>query len=327
MSACERLQEDLYFGLSPIIGNAKPFIDAAAAAHCTVLLRGETGTGKGMLARWIHEHSPRNENAFVEINCSGLKGELLKSELFGHSRGAFTGALNDRTGLIEEANGGTLFLDEIGDMDAGVQCELLKAIEEKTFRRVGENKLRSSDFRLLCATNRDLPVAMGSGDFRPDLFYRISTLSICLPSLRERMEDIAGLLHYMLTNMGYRHFPVSANVVDALTRYHWPGNIRELRNAVERALLFAHGAPLAPEHFHGLDNAPAPSAYCGGMGMPSGSWDLETFERAHILRVLKHFEGNKQKACVALGISQTSMYRKLEKAWNESRGDMLFAVK
>ena len=324
MSACECLQDEPYFGLSPIIGNAKPFIDAAAAAHCTVLLRGETGTGKGRLARWIHEHSSRRGNSFVDINCSGLKGDLLKSELFGHSKGAFTGALNDREGLIEEANGGTLFLDEIGDMDVGVQCELLKAIEEKNYRRVGENKLRSSDFRLICATNRNLPEAMGCGDFRPDLFYRINTLSICLPSLRERTEDIDGLTRYMLTSMGYRHFPVRADVVDALTSYHWPGNIRELRNVIERALVFAQGSPLTLKHFPGLEN-PAKS---GGTPLtPQGEvvWNLEHIEKEHILRALKHFKGDKEKASAALGISRASMYRKLEKIWNQDRKNGLIA--
>jgi DNA-binding NtrC family response regulator len=310
-----------YFGSSPTIEQVKRHIKIAATEPCTALLFGETGSGKGVLARWIHEHSPRKHSAFVDINCSGLKGELLKTELFGHAKGAFTGALNDRPGLMEEADGGTLFLDEIGDMDMDAQCQLLKSIEEKTYRRVGENKQRSSDFRLICATNRDLPEAVKNGAFRADLYYRINTLFIRLPPLRARREDIAGLLNYMLANMGYRRFPISGAVLDQLTRYAWPGNIRELRNAVERALMFAQGEPLTVEHFPGLENAPlereAPAAQTGTRLTDirkGGVWNLGRVESEQIRQALRHFGGNKVMASKALGISLSSLYRKLGSA-------------
>jgi len=318
MNTCEIQRQEPYFGLSPLIEAVKWHINVAAAAHCAVLLLGDTGTGKGMFAHWIHEHSDRKSRAFMDINCSGLKGELLKSELFGHARGSFTGAVDNRPGLIEEADGGTLFLDEIGDMDTDVQCQLLKAIEEKTYRRVGENRLRSSDFRLICATNRDLPAAMESGAFRPDLYYRINTLTVNIPPLKKRSEDIAGLLRYTLANMNY-NLPLPEDIVAMLTRYPWPGNVRELRNALERALVFAQGSPLTLEHFSGLENQPGSSTRRAQQAEPS--WNLESLENAHILRALKHFEGNKQKASAALGISQSSMYRKLEKIWQETGGE------
>jgi len=268
-SFTDRFTYKPYFGTSPVIERVKKYVKIAAVEPCTALIVGETGSGKGVLAHWIHEHSPRKESVFVDINCSGLKGELLKTELFGHAMGAFTGAVKDRPGLIEEADGGTLFLDEIGDMDLDVQCQLLKSIEEKTFRRVGENNLRTSDFRLICATNRDLPDAVKRGDFRSDLYYRINTLFISLPPLRERKEDIAGFLEHMLKNMGYRYLPINQAVVDKLARYPWPGNIRELRNAVERALMFAQGEPLTP------NTSPAPKTYLyppGRRGRKYGVW-------------------------------------------------------
>ena len=303
-----------YFGFSPTIEQVKKHIHIAATEMCTALLFGETGSGKGVIARWIHEHSPRKNMAFVDINCSGLKGELLKTELFGHSKGAFTSAVSDRPGLIEEANGGTLFLDEIGDMDINVQCQLLKTIEEKTYRRIGENKLRSSDFRLICATNNDLREAVKCGAFRADLYYRINTLFIYLPPLRARKEDIAGLLNHILANMGYDRFPLNEAVVDALTRYPWPGNIRELRNALERALMFAQGETLTPEHFPGFENVPANLQTAAEQASPQKEtiWNLGKVENEQIRQALRHFGGNKAKTCKALGISLSSLYRKLD---------------
>ena len=279
-------------------------------------MRGETGSGKGVAARWIHDHSPRRDRPFVDINCAGLRGGLLKSELFGHARGSFTSAINDRPGLIEEADGGTLFLDEIGDMDIEVQCLLLKAIEEKIFRRIGENRPRASNFRLISATNRSLPEAMESGAFRPDLFYRINTLIINIPPLRERKEDIAGLLTRILESMCYKHLPLSDGVLKALENYAWPGNIRELRNTIERALVFARGETLSAEHFAGLGDAPATTA-AGEDEPPSAHdkalWNINELENSHILRALRHFNGDKTKASGALGISMSSLYRRLDK--------------
>jgi len=299
-----------YFGISPAIRRAKEYIDIAVAEPCTVLLFGETGSGKGVAARYIHEQSVRRRRAFVDINCSaGLKGELLKTALFGHTRGAFTDAVNDRPGLMEEANGGTLFLDEIGDMDIDVQRQLLKSIEEKTYRRLGENKMRSSDFRLICATNRNLQEAVKDGTFRADLYHRINTLPINLPPLRERSEDIPGLVQYMLTNMGYDSFPLSEPVANMLIRYPWPGNLRELRNTLERALMFSHKKTLTAEHFPDIENASFDAL--PDEALPKEKmWDLDRAAGEQIMRALKHFNGDKVKASKELGISLSSLYRK-----------------
>lgn len=296
-----------FFGKSSEISKIIEYANIAAMNDTVVLLLGETGTGKGVIARWIHEHGSRKDQAFVELNCSSLRGELLRSELYGHTKGAFTSAIRDRDGLIEIADGGTLFLDEIGDMDVAVQAELLKTLEEKSFRRIGENKVRKSDFRLICATNRDLAADAAKGVFRTDLYYRICIFPILLPSLRNRKEDISGLIEHILLTFGFDKFPLNQEVMDLLVNYSWPGNIRELKNVIERALLLSQGASLSASHFLGLEaktiiNKPE-SPDC---------WDLEEIEMFHIQKALKHFNGDKNKASAALGISLSSLYRKLE---------------
>lgn len=296
-----------YFGTSPQIEKTVEYARLAAMNESVVLLLGETGTGKGVLARWIHEHSSRRNGNYVELNCSSLRGEILRSELYGHAKGAFTSAIKDRDGLVEIADGGTLFLDEIGDMDAEVQAELLKTIEERTFRRIGENKTRSSNFRLICATNRDLKQAAIKGEFRSDLYYRICVFPIELPALRDRRKDIPGLLTHILSGFGYDKFPLDNSIVELLSRYYWPGNIRELRNMVERALLLSQNKPISVEHFPGLQNI-ADSAF---VQEQPDQWNLEQLEKKHILRALKHFS-DKNEASKALGISLSSLYRKLE---------------
>jgi len=342
-----------YLGTGPAAERVKWNICAAAAANCAVLIRGETGTGKGVAASRIHDLSPRKDQPFVAINCAGLSGELLKSELFGHAKGSFTGAVNDRTGLIEEADGGTLFLDEIGDMDQNVQCLLLKAIEERRFRRIGENWERSSGFRLICATNRDLTAALRGGTFRQDLFYRINTFTISLPPLRKRTEEIAAIMAHILKGMGHTH-PLCEDVVNALTQYPWPGNIRELRNAAERALIFAKDAPLTAAHFAGLgDDGVAEAAIEAAMqeaadgstgtwaaagsgtaavkdselAVPADGlmdevpadpdddpvWSLEALKNHQILRAAKHFNGDRVAICNALNISVSTLHRRLQK--------------
>lgn len=301
-----------YFGNSDIIQKTLEHTTVAASNNTVVLINGETGTGKGVLARWIHEHSQRKSEAFVELNCSTLKGELLRSELFGHARGAFTSAVKDRLGLVEAADGGSLFLDEIGDMDLEVQTQLLKTLEEKTYRRIGENKLRTSDFRLICATNHDLAEATKNGKFRSDLYYRICVFPITLPPLRERKKDLAGLIEHLLNSFNYKQFPLTDKLMDMLIKYPWPGNIRELRNMLERALLLAQGNELQINHFPGLESIPNPSPN------PGGTWDLDKVEEMHILKALKHFDNDKYKASEELGISLSSLYRKLEKMKNNS---------
>ena len=292
---------------SPYFGKSEPTVrileqaKIAAAGDTVILLLGETGTGKGVLARWIHNNGERRSEAFIEVNCSMLKGELLRSELFGHARGAFTSAVLAKEGLIELADGGTLFLDEIGDMDLAAQSQLLKTIEEKSFRRVGENTLRKSDFKLICATNRDLKTE--TKEFRKDLYYRICTFPIKLTPLRQRKEEIPGLSEYFLTNSGYAHLPLDSEVKGLLTDYPWPGNTRELKNVLERALLLAQGEPLSSLHFSDLSADVAHEE----------SSKLENAEDAHILHMLEKFNGDKRKTCKALGLSISSIYRRLAK--------------
>lgn len=297
-----------FFGESPIIEKIVQYANVAAMNNTVVLLHGETGTGKGVLARWIHDHSARKNEAFVEVNCSSLKGELLRSELFGHAKGAFTSAIRDRAGLIEVVDGGTLFLDEIGDMDLEVQAQLLKTIEEKSYRRIGENRLRTSDFRLICATNRNLTEASQIGSFRKDLYYRICIFPITLPALRERKEDLPGLIKHILTSYGYCKFPINPQVIKILTEYQWPGNIRELRNMLERGLLLAQGECLNQSHFPGLEKP-----FIDETSQSTEIWNLDEIEKSHILQALKHFGGDKYETSNALGISLSSLYRKIDK--------------
>ncbi len=300
-------QDNPFFGSSPAISQVIEHATVAAANDTVVLLLGETGTGKGVLAKWIHSKSERKAGAFVELNCSSLKGELLKSELFGHAKGSFTSSVKDREGLIEVADGGTLFLDEIGDMDIDVQAQLLKTIEERSFRRIGENNVRKSDFRLICATNRDLLKETELGKFRSDLYYRVCVFPIRMPSLRERKDDIAGLCEHILSSFDYSHQPLSREVLQQLISYGWPGNIRELRNMLERAFLLSRGQEILPVHFPGLGISVS-------MPLPEPNLELasiESMEQVHIKKVLDHCDGDKYKTSEILGISLSSLYRKL----------------
>src|SRR5512137_254348 len=245
----KKQDEDPCFGTSTAMQKVREAIALMAENDSPVLLMGETGTGKGVCARWIHRNSGRKAGPLLDLNCSTLQGDLLASELFGHAKGAFTSAHQSKQGLIEVADGGTLFLDEIGDMDLPVQAQLLKVIEEKTYRRLGETNNRQSDFRLICATNRDLGEEVKKGRFRSDLYFRINLFPIHLPPLRERPGDIPELAAHFLARPGYAPEAVPAAVMDLLRSYAWPGNVRELRNVIERAVLLARGGALAPEHF------------------------------------------------------------------------------
>jgi len=302
--------ESPYIGTSKSVTECMEYVRVAAANTTVILLLGETGTGKGVIARQIHEQSERAGEPFVELNCSSLKGELLRSELFGHARGSFTSAIKDKEGLIEVADSGTLFLDEIGDMDIDVQAQLLKTIEERSFRRVGDNLVRKSNFRLICATNRDLLKETETGRFRKDLYYRICVFPITLPPLRQRKEDIAGLAQYLLTGFGYTHFPLSSDILNLLTHYGWPGNLRELKNMMERGVILAQGKPLTVRHFPGL-NTPAEGYQ---LVEPAKLLNLDDIETAYILKTIQEFNGDKYKASAALGISLSTLYRKLNTA-------------
>ncbi|MBD3419028.1 MAG: response regulator [Chitinivibrionales bacterium] len=299
-------QEQPWLGHDGPMRQLMEYCTVASANDTVILLLGETGTGKGVLARWIHEHSERASEPYIELNCSSLRGELLRSELFGHVKGSFTSAIKDREGLVEVADGGTLFLDEIGDMDLEVQAQLLKTIEERSFRRVGENKLRTSDFRLICATNRDLLKAAENGLFRKDLYYRICVFPIQVPPLRDRPQDISPLAHHLLAVLGYSAFQLDPEVQEILQAYQWPGNVRELRNMLERALLLAGQDRLAARHFPGL----SPSIAAGGNNL---KLPLEEVEKKHIFAVIDYCGGDKNKACEILGISLSALYRRLDK--------------
>ena len=296
----------------PFLGESavvKRMMDLAANAtgnESPVILRGETGTGKSILARWIHEHSARSTTQFVDMNCSSLGGELLASELFGHVRGAFTTAVEDKQGLLEVADGGTLFLDEIGDMDVAVQAQFLKVIEEKRYRKVGEVKVCRSEFRLICATNHDLEEAGRQGKFRQDLYFRINVFPIQVPALREMREDIPGLVQHLLRSLVSHDVAVSPEVMQLLTTYSWPGNIRELKNVLERAIMLAGGKPLIPAHFFGLTRAG------GAENGTTNSLSIVGAELRQIRAALERFDGNTSKAAEALGISRATLYRRLK---------------
>jgi DNA-binding NtrC family response regulator len=303
-----------FIGSSPAMKEAVKLMELAAESDAPVALYGETGTGKGLMARWIHDHSDRSSAPFVEVNCSSLRGELLASELFGHAKGAFTSAVSDQQGLIELADGGTLFLDEIGDMDIGVQAQFLKVIEEKRYRRVGEVKERRSEFRLICATNHDLEQASHEGRFRKDLFFRIQVFPIKLPPLRQRREELPGLAAHILQALGHEHPQLQNGVLQQLSGYEWPGNVRELRNVLERAVLLARCATLEPRHLVGLEPASEDEVPANGNGNGNGDgrWNLRFNERSHIERAMSHFDNDTDQAAKALGVSRATLYRKLK---------------
>jgi DNA-binding NtrC family response regulator len=298
--------EEPCFGTSTKITELLAYGRLAATNDSVILLQGETGTGKGVLAKWIHENSERRGETFVELNCSGLKGELLKSELYGHTKGAFTSAVKEREGLIEVADGGTLFLDEISDMDIEVQAQLLKTIEEKSFRRIGENRVRKSEFRLICATNRDLLGEVKNGQFRSDLYYRICVFPITLPPLRERIDDIPLLADYFLASHGSSNQKLDASLLESLQQYEWPGNVRELKNMLERALLLSQGEALSLRHFPGLNGTSNKSVSDDAVD------NLCEMEKRHILAVLEKYHGDKKLASEALGMSFSNLYRRLQ---------------
>jgi two-component system, NtrC family, response regulator AtoC len=294
----------------------------AASADTTVLLLGESGTGKGWAAQMIHAHSPRGKGPFVEVNCAGLTGTFLESELFGHEKGAFTDAKTSKRGLFEVADGGTLFLDEIGDLSPEIQPKLLKVLEQKTFRRLGGTRELHADVRLVAATNRDLEEGVREGRFREDLYYRLRVLPVTLPPLRERSrDDLLELTQRLLRDLSPRHphapRRIANRTLEALAAYHWPGNVRELRNVLERALVMAVGAEaIEREHL------PA-ELRRGGSAIPVGAPridSLEEVERRHIERSLRALDGNRTRAAEVLGISRATLHNKIKRFGIEDVG-------
>jgi DNA-binding NtrC family response regulator len=296
-----------------------------APTGTTVLLTGESGTGKEVVARLIHRGSPRAAGPFVALNCAALPETLLESELFGHERGAFTGAFTTQTGRIEQAAGGTLLLDEVGEMSLAVQAKFLRVLETREFQRLGSARAQRADVRLLAATNRDLVAAIARGAFREDLYYRLQVFAIHLPPLRERPDDILSLLDHFVTELGSVVLGrpaagISREARERLLAYPWPGNVRELRNAVERALIMCDGGLINPEHLPmSLESpagaAPAPPA---AGEFPAGGVDLEAIERTLIAGALGRAGQNRSKAARLLGLSRSKLYTRMQRFGLES---------
>ena len=280
-------------------------IERAGPTDKAILIQGESGTGKELVARALHQSSRRADKPLVVINCAALTETLLESELFGHEKGSFTGAVSAKQGLFELADGGTLMIDEVGEMPGSLQAKLLRVLEDGSFRRVGSLKERRVDVRLLAATNRDMPEEVKAGRFREDLFYRINVMSLELPPLREREGDVALLIRSFLGP----HWEIEPDALQALEAYHWPGNIRQLINVIERAKILADGDVIDIEDLPSEIRRPVQE---GGAHQVSDD-RLDEIERSHVMEVLERENGNKARAARALGINRRSLYRLLEK--------------
>jgi NtrC-family two-component system response regulator AlgB len=281
----------------------------AAESDATLLLIGESGTGKGVLARAIHERSKRRSNAFVMVSCPSLSRELLESELFGHVKGAFTGAIAETWGKVAAADGGTLFLDEIGDLPSEIQAKLLRLLQEREYERVGETRPHKANVRIIAATNRDLRKAVSEGKFREDLFYRLNVISISLPPLRDRNNDIAqlanGYLNFFSAHAAKSVTAISSEAMNALQNYSWPGNLRELRNVIERAVILTSGSELKVADL-------AESMEAASELRLGGNTTLEQIENEHIKKVIAN-AGSLEEAAKILGIDPATLYRRRKK--------------
>jgi DNA-binding NtrC family response regulator len=312
-----REQLDAKFGMENIIGNSPQMqsvfdtVRQVAVSRATVLIQGESGTGKELVAKAIHQLSSRNHAAFVPVHCAALSSTLLESELFGHEKGAFTGAAERRKGRFEMADGGSLFLDEIGEIDSSVQVKILRALEERRFERVGGQETVEVDTRLIAATNRDLRKMVADGDFREDLYYRLYVVAITLPPLRERTGDIPMLLKHFLDEFNEENGRAiegfSPEALDLLTGYRWPGNVRELRNIVEQTVVLARSKRI------GVRDLPAHIRETGSAAgsVAIGACTLEELEKQAIAQALKTAGGNRTRAAEQLGISRRTLHRKI----------------
>lgn len=301
-------------GRSKALKNVRRLIDAIAPESNTVLITGESGVGKELVAREIHEQSKRADRNFVALDCCTLQENLFESELFGHERGSFTGADRQKKGLIEGAEGGTLFLDEIGEIGPAIQAKLLRILETGIFRRLGGNKDLHANTRILAATNRDLETLAREGSFRSDLYYRLSAFNINMPPLRERREDIPDLVNHFINNHDFSR-PVHKNLTDRaierLTGYDWPGNVRELKNVIERAIILSGDAPVIRRDHLGLDvkgNGPA-SVLLEFTHEPT----LEDIKKSYLEVLLERYNGHRARISERLGISERNVYRLIRK--------------
>jgi two-component system, NtrC family, response regulator HydG len=309
-------------GRSPAMERMFDLVERVAPTRATVLITGETGTGKELVARAIHELSDRARKPFVPINCSALPESLLESELFGHTKGSFTGAIANKRGLFEEASGGTLFLDEISTIPPSIQVKLLRVLQERKLHRVGGSQPVPVDFRLLAATNLDLGEEVRAGRFREDLFYRLNVFPVRVPALRERQGDIPLLANYFRLRFAQEngvHAPeIAADTMKRLMEYAWPGNVRELENYIERAVIMYSGARAIPFESPGAE-AERPEHTLVDAARRE-SWSMERLEKEYILEVLQQTEGHRGRAAEILGIDRRTLYRKLKQYAREGDG-------
>jgi len=304
------ISANTFIGNSDIIQNILSTIERVAATDANVLILGENGTGKDLVAKIIHQQSLRKEKTFVSVDLGAISESLFESELFGHVKGAFTDAKEDRTGKLEEADGGTIFLDEVGNISLPMQAKLLTVLQNRHITKVGSNKLKTIDVRLVCATNKAVYNMVGDNSFRQDLLYRINTIEIQLPPLRERKEDIPLLADYFLNVYAKKYnrtvAMLSSSVIKLLQKYSWPGNVRELQHALERAVILSQSATLQPEDFTGLRlNATETST--------TETLQLEEMEILLIKKALRKYNGNITETARELGLTRASLYRRLEK--------------
>lgn len=307
----QRIKDKVFLGTSSKIQEILELVKKVIPTKSTVLILGESGTGKGILAELIHYNSPRKDKPFIIINCSAIPETLLESELFGYKKGAFTGAVSDKKGLIELADGGTLFLDEIGDMPLSLQAKILRFLETGEFISLGDTVKKSVDVRIIAATNKDLVKLVKEGKFREDLYYRLSVIEIKIPPLRERREDIPVLVYYFIENISKEYEKkikgITQEALSALVSYDWPGNVRELKNAIERAIIVAQGEYLT------LEDLPEKFRKEKEFIPRSLKEALEEYEKLLITNTLKQFNFNKEQTARALNIDLATLYRKLKK--------------
>jgi transcriptional regulator with GAF, ATPase, and Fis domain len=318
-----------------MVGQTPPFLACmdqlkmAAAAHAPVLLQGETGTGKELAAHFVHNHSLRREQPFLTVDCTVLTESLFEAEVFGHARGAFTGSVGDRTGLFEQADGGTLFLDEVGELPLSQQSKLLRALDTGQYRRVGGNRARKVDVRIICATNRHLWESVTAGHFREDLYYRIACLSVRLPALRQRLDDLEVLAPDLLGSVGQtmnQKYELTPAAMERLKSYEYPGNVRELRNIlfiaathsiagkIDDTVIETVLRQLSHHSKHPGQNAPVAAGQVATVSPPGKSREaLHEVETRHISELLQQYHDNRRQVAAALGISERTLYRKLKR--------------
>jgi DNA-binding NtrC family response regulator len=324
----DRRDLDARYDLSGLIGSEPRFLRVlelagrVAPTDASVLITGESGTGKELLAETIHRNSRRRSGPFVKVNLGGISSTLFESEMFGHVRGAYTDARQDRSGRFEIAHGGTIFLDEIGELDPSSQVKLLRVLQDRTYEVLGSSETRTVDVRILSATNRDLPTQVAAGQFREDLLYRLNLIVLRMPPLRERPSDVPLLARHFLERSAHTHgrapLALTPGALDWLRTQPWPGNVRQLRQTLERAVLVLEGDKLDASHLRALAELGAEGERVPSLPTP-GAMTLDEIERAMIERALQQFGGNLTKAAEALGVSRTALYRRLQKHGLEAR--------